>query len=391
MLPRALRASKPPMFAESGSEPSGTVSSATRATESYCCSTVKTTRFPTVAEVVRSPAYSSAIWELEPHRSGFVPVAEGRGGPFNIHWEIHGDGPVKLALVNGMAVFKSSWQRQTLHFGHRHGDRFSVLVLDNRGMGRSDKPLRRYSTSEMAADVIEVLAHVGWTDPRQVNLCGISMGGMIAQEIAHAIPERIASLSLICTAAAIENTTGFLENLANRVSMLVPKSLDRSIAYSADAFFPFDWLAAPDEADVPDASTPRCAVPPGGYARFPDNYTRFAAAEIQKQRDPDGGFSKPGFLCQVIAAGWHHKSPEQLAALADVIGRERILVMHGTTDGIISTPHGEKLIEYLRPGKGLIVENMGHAPIVQKPKWFNDLLEEMCARGQEHGSKQGQS
>ena len=76
-----------------------------------------------------------------------------------------------------------AWQRQTKHFGHEMGARYSCLIFDNRGMGESDKPLSRYSTSEMAKDAIEVLDQVGWTSNRELHVVGISMGGMIAQEV----------------------------------------------------------------------------------------------------------------------------------------------------------------------------------------------------------------
>ena len=56
-------------------------------------------------------------------------------------------------------------------------------MFDNRGMGESDKPLLRYTTSEMAKDVVELLDHVGWTQERNVHVVGISMGGMISQEL----------------------------------------------------------------------------------------------------------------------------------------------------------------------------------------------------------------
>lgn len=50
-------------------------------------------------------------------------------------------------------------------------------------MGKSEKPLMRYSTSEMAKDLLELLDHLGWTEERQLHVSGISMGGMIAQEL----------------------------------------------------------------------------------------------------------------------------------------------------------------------------------------------------------------
>ena len=50
-------------------------------------------------------------------------------------------------------------------------------------MGQSDKPLVRYSTSEMAKDTIDLIDHVGWMSERQLHVVGSSMGGMIAQEL----------------------------------------------------------------------------------------------------------------------------------------------------------------------------------------------------------------
>lgn len=43
---------------------------------------------PTVAEVLKHPAFPTAIWNLEPDRKGLALVAEGRGGPIKISWEI---------------------------------------------------------------------------------------------------------------------------------------------------------------------------------------------------------------------------------------------------------------------------------------------------------------
>lgn len=85
----------------------------------------------------------------------------------------------------GLGGFLSAWQRQTKHFGHDQASKYSSLVLDNRGMGRSDKPTSRYSTSEMAKDTLELVDHLGWTAKRQLHVIGVSMGGMIAQELVN--------------------------------------------------------------------------------------------------------------------------------------------------------------------------------------------------------------
>lgn len=351
---------------------------------------------PTVADTLRHPAYPSAVWDLEPTRSGLLPVAEGRGGPFNIHWEVHGEGPIQLALIMGLGSFKSAWQRQTLYFGHERYKEYSVLIFDNRGMGRSDRPFMRYSTSEMALDVLEVLRHVGFvpasaglgtapTEPpaRTVHVASISMGGMIAQELACVIPEYISTLTLTCTAAAIENTTSFTENMANRANMLIPKSAEVKVHQVAYQIFSPEWLHAQDDADVPSLSTPKVRPPPNGgeYGKFECNYQRVVAGEMHKRLDKEL-FTTKGFILQLVAAGWHHKTRTQLAAMADVLGRERILIMHGTADEMITPPHGHKLIDYVKPGESYVVEGMGHAPPIERSRWFNSLLERKLADGE---------
>jgi len=53
---------------------------------------------PSVAEIVAHPNYPEAIWNLTPTQSGQLAVAKGRGGPFKIDWEVHGNGPIKLVV-----------------------------------------------------------------------------------------------------------------------------------------------------------------------------------------------------------------------------------------------------------------------------------------------------
>lgn len=86
----------------------------------------------------------------------------------------------------GLGTFKTAWQRQVQYFGHELKSKYTCLIFDNRGMGESDKPLARYSTSEMAKDTMAVVDHLDWKSPRQLHVVGVSMGGMIAQELVGA-------------------------------------------------------------------------------------------------------------------------------------------------------------------------------------------------------------
>ncbi|KAK4171377.1 putative abhydrolase [Triangularia setosa] len=354
-------------------------------------------KIPTVAETLKHPAFPTAIWNLEPDRKGLCPVAEGRGGPLNINYEIHGEGPIKLVFIMGLGGLLTGWQRQTLYFGHLHRDKYSVLVLDNRGVGGSDKPLMRYSSSEMARDLYDLVtspevnflpANPDRDQTRCLHIVGISLGGMIAQEFACLYPHTISSLSLCCTAPEIKNySLTWLENIKSRLGMLMPKSPDESVAGVARQIFAHGWLPLPDDAEVPVVGSTPKALPPvaggggGTYLRFESNAQRFVAQEMHKRMDKSK-FGLKGFLLQLVAAGWHCKSEEQLREMAERVGRERILIMHGTEDGMISLPHGKVLMEWVNPGKGLVIEGMGHAPSMERTKWFNELVGEWCEGGE---------
>ncbi|KAG5989714.1 hypothetical protein E4U54_004259 [Claviceps lovelessii] len=341
--------------------------------------------FPSCEETMHHPAYESALWDLEPHSCGEVSVAEGRGGPLDLYWEIHGEGATKIVLIMGLGGCYTAWQPQTLYFGHTHGDKYSVLVFDNRGVGRSGAPVGRYTTSEMARDVVELLDHVGWTSLRQVNVVGISLGGMIAQELACLMPRRIQSLSLICTSSHVQSGKPLPQALWSRLKLFRPKSNQQAIHDAALSVFPVSFLAAPDDSLVLPSprTTPKCrpaaGTPDGEYPRFHSNFQRFQALELRKRNNTQGQYSRAGFFCQLAAAAGHYKSPAQLAKMADAVGRERILVMHGRLDDMIAVSNGERLISGLEPGARLIVEDMGHAPIFERSVWFNEYLAERLA------------
>jgi len=123
--------------------------------------------------------------------------------------------------------------------------------------------------------------------------------------------------------------------------------------------------------------TPPVILPPSGhYPKFSTNYSRAAALELTKRLDTTA-FTRQGFMLQAIAAGWHHKSADQLAEIGDKVGRERILVIHGTNDNTITVPHGRRLIELLNPGVGVIRDGMGHVPMIEEEEWCHGVLVDM--------------
>jgi pimeloyl-ACP methyl ester carboxylesterase len=75
-----------------------------------------------------------------------------------------------------------------------------VVVLDNRGVGRSDKPRGAYRMATLADDVAAVLDAAG---VEKAIVVGISLGGMIAQHVALRHPDRVAGLVLLATTAGV--------------------------------------------------------------------------------------------------------------------------------------------------------------------------------------------
>ncbi|MBX3274304.1 MAG: alpha/beta fold hydrolase [Sandaracinaceae bacterium] len=118
--------------------------------------------------------------------------ARGRDGT-RLYWELAGpeDAP-PLLLIRGLARSSSYWLgfRPLLERERR------VLVLDNRGVGRSDTPPLFWTTRDMADDAAAVLAESG---VERADVFGISLGGMIAQELALRHPHRVGHLVLACT------------------------------------------------------------------------------------------------------------------------------------------------------------------------------------------------
>lgn len=116
---------------------------------------------------------------------------------------------------------------------------------------------------------------------------------------------------------------------------------------------------------------------------FPSNGDRFAAIEVAKRMDKEG-FTRKGFMMQAIAAGWHHKTSAELAELGDKVGRERIQIVHGKLDRMITFPHAEVLLRELTGESGDIkhwwVEGVGHVVPVELREEFRAFVEDMVEK-----------
>ncbi len=108
-----------------------------------------------------------------------------------LHWESTGDGPPVL-LVMGLGMNATGWWRTVPVLARR----LRVIAFDNRGVGRSGRPPGPYTMDQLADDAVAVLDAAGVD---RAHVYGLSLGGMIAQEVALRHPSRVERLVLGAT------------------------------------------------------------------------------------------------------------------------------------------------------------------------------------------------
>jgi len=112
-------------------------------------------------------------------------------GQIGIYYEIHGAGE-DVVLISGFANSRDVWFRQVPELSRR----YRVISFDNRGCGRSAKPHQPCSMEQYARDTAGLLDALGIA---AAHICGVSLGGMVAQEFTLQHPGRVRSLVLACT------------------------------------------------------------------------------------------------------------------------------------------------------------------------------------------------
>ena len=117
-----------------------------------------------------------------------MPTA--RIGDIDVSYASRGEGPA-LLFIMGLTGSSGHWRDLPDRLAG-----FRVVTYDNRGAGKTSAPPGPYSTAQLAGDALGLLDHLGI---EQAAVFGVSMGGMIAQELALRAPERVTKLVLGCT------------------------------------------------------------------------------------------------------------------------------------------------------------------------------------------------
>jgi pimeloyl-ACP methyl ester carboxylesterase len=245
-----------------------------------------------------------------------------------------------LLLIMGLGGPMTWWDPELCQLLVDRG--FYVIRFDNRDSGRSSRGVGRvtratlvraaagarvrvpYSLDDMAADAFGLLDHLGLTS---AHLCGVSMGGMIAQSMAIAHPDRVRSLT------SIMSTTG-KRTVGWQHPSLLPNLLARRSGregYIEMSVKSWKLIGSP------------------GYPTTEEK-TRTRAAETY-----DRGVTASGTLRQMAAVMTQPNRSAKLHALT-----MPTLVVHGLADKLVHTSGGRATAAAIPGAELLLIDGMGH-------------------------------
>ncbi|MEV7190333.1 alpha/beta hydrolase [Streptomyces sp. NPDC093510] len=108
--------------------------------------------------------------------------------PFLLPHTLLGEGPHKVIAVHGWFADRSAYGPVLADLD---GAAFQYAVVDLRGYGEAKDAVGAYTTSEGAADVLDLADRLGW---ERFSLIGHSMGATVAQRVLTAAPHRVRRL-----------------------------------------------------------------------------------------------------------------------------------------------------------------------------------------------------
>jgi pimeloyl-ACP methyl ester carboxylesterase len=250
-------------------------------------------------------------------------------GDIEMHYEERGAGR-PLLLVPGIPAIASDWAplAEPLSASRR------VIAYDNRGSGATTVTAAPYTTAGLAADAVALLDALGI---ERADVFGMSLGGMIAQELALGWPERVDRLVLGCTHCGLAHAEPPAREAGRAFAMETDDWAERMTALAGFAFAP------------------------GVDGEFLDRFIQKKSADVQ---EPEG---YRGQIAAVLA----HDSYARLPELA-----HPTLILTGDSDRVIPAPSSDVLHERI-PGSRLeVVADAGHLFFLERPEETLRLLDE---------------
>jgi pimeloyl-ACP methyl ester carboxylesterase len=243
-----------------------------------------------------------------------------------------------LLLIMGMAGHHRMWGEPFLTLLERD---FDVVAFDHRGIGTSARADAPFTIADLADDAAQVLDTVGWD---RAHVLGISLGGMVAQELALRHPTRLRTLTLGCTYPGLG---GDLTATGAQRALEAASSGDEELA-----------VRTMFEVNV----SRRHAADPANYDVF-----RREALSVQ--------VPIPVVMMQAQAVFAH----DALSRLATITAPT--LVIHGTEDEMLAAANGKQIASVIPNAHLELFEGTGHLFWWEEPERTAALLRDHATKG----------
>ncbi|MGK5095318.1 alpha/beta hydrolase [Deltaproteobacteria bacterium TL4] len=248
----------------------------------------------------------------------------------NLYYETLGQGE-PLMMIMGWTANKDYWPKAFLENLSQH---YQLILFDNRGSGRSESSPGPYRVKQFAHDTLNLMDSLRI---ERAHILGISLGGMIAQDLALEAPERVNKLILGCT------SSGLLRNVMVS-SGLVFGLLKYLVSPEMNYYHLLNYLTF--SRDTRDVGV-REAIKAGFIAPA-------SGKDQLKQLGAVFNFNSYGHLKNIT-------SPT--------------LVIVGTKDMLISPKHSELLAKNIPNAKLVQLKGMSHAFFVDAPdKFYKEVV-----------------
>ncbi len=180
-----------------------------------------------------------------------------------------------LLMIPGLGAGSWLWRKSI-----SLSENFRLIMPHLRGSGRSDKPDHRYTIEQFSDDINCLMEKLSLD---RFHVVGVSMGGFVAQSFACAHPEKVQSLSLVCTSAGGTNQVGPDGYTLSRMIRLRGKTRDERMMDAYKLNFTEGFLEShPDEIEAITQWRIRYPQPEFAYYRQLLAGTAFSGVDLQK-------------------------------------------------------------------------------------------------------------
>jgi 3-oxoadipate enol-lactonase len=264
-----------------------------------------------------------------------MPLA--RVGELELSYERTGSGPPLLAII-GMSGTLLSWGEPFLEPLREH---FEVIVYDHRGAGGSSRMEAPFTIAQLAQDAAGLLDALALDT---VHVLGISMGGMVAQELALAHPERVRTLTLGCTYCGGEGS-----------SLASPAVAQRLV----------ESMRSGEREQVVRTGWEICISP--RHVDDPELYGAYRAIALRRP------VARAVIMAQMQAIAAHDTST-RLSQL-----ELPTLVVHGTADELIPVHNAHLIAGHLPDARLELLDGTGHLFFWEEPLRSAGLVRDHAA------------